>query len=342
MERAAAFVRVPARRGAKYERMSLQWFPGHMTKARRVLAESMPSQDVVIEVLDARMPAASANPLLSELRGPKPCVKVLAKSDLADPDVTAAWLRHFEGQAGGKVLAIALSSKRPADARAQLPALCKRLAPPSNRPGRSVRVLVVGIPNVGKSTLINTLMERAVAKVGDEPAVTKAQQLVVLKSGMTLSDNPGIMWPKIDDAEGALRLALGGAIPDSAIDYESVGLFGAGLLMRLYPERLLARYGLTELPESPAALLLAIGRKRGCIRSGGVVDQHKAADILVHELRAGKLGRVSLESPPGARAPGLREVAQPSSAVNQDSAMAVSASSEMAEPSGTPFPAPNE
>jgi ribosome biogenesis GTPase A len=322
--------------------MSLQWYPGHMTKARRVLAESMPSKDVVIEVLDARMPAASANPLITELRGQKPCVKVLAKSDLADPDVTAAWLRHFEGQAGGKVLAIALSSKRPEEARTRLPALCKRLAPPSNRPGRGVRVLVVGIPNVGKSTLINTLMERVVAKVGDEPAVTKAQQLVVLKSGMTLSDNPGIMWPKIDDAEGALRLALGGAIPDSAIDYESVGLFGAGLLLSLYPERLMARYGLEAVPESAAALLLAIGKKRGCIRSGGAVDVHKAADILVHELRAGKLGRISLESPPGARAPGASEEAQSPRAVNQASAMAVSASSEMSVPSGTPFPVPKE
>lgn len=286
--------------------MSLQWYPGHMTKARRVLAASIPKQDVIIEVLDARMPAASDNPLLDELRGTKPCLKVLSKSDLADPAITEAWLRFLaagKGSAGGPgapgvVIAIALSSKKPADARARIPALCKELAPTAMRVGRPLRAMIVGIPNVGKSTLINTLMDRVVAKVGDEPAVTKAQQQVVLQSGMVISDNPGIMWPKIEDESAALRLALGGAIPDSAIDYESVGLFAAELLLTRYPERLRARYKLEALPETAAELLIAVGKRRGCIRSGGVVDVHKAADLIIHELRAGSLGRVSLEVPP--------------------------------------------
>ncbi|WP_437816296.1 ribosome biogenesis GTPase YlqF [Sorangium sp. So ce1078] len=303
--------------------MSIQWYPGHMTKARRAIAESMPSQDIVIEVLDARMPQASENPVVAELRGQKPCIKVLNKSDLADPAVTRAWLRHLEAEhpaplgegsreapPGGKVLAIAISATQSSEARRRIPELCKRLVPPKNGPGKVVRAMIVGIPNVGKSTLINTLMERKVAKVGDEPAVTKSQQLVTLKSGMAISDNPGILWPKIDDEAASFRLAVGGAIPDTAIDYQSVALFAAGYFLRRYPELLVARYKLKELPATAAALIEEIGRRRGCLRSGGSVDLHKASDILVHDFRAGRLGRISLEEPPGLEWPsGIEESA---------------------------------
>ncbi|WP_437511023.1 ribosome biogenesis GTPase YlqF [Sorangium sp. So ce1099] len=299
--------------------MSIQWYPGHMTKARRVLAESMPSQDVIIEVLDARMPRASENPVVAELRGQKPCIKVLNKSDLADPAVTKAWLRHLEAEhpaprdgspPGGQVLALAISASQSSEARRRIPELCKRLAPPKHGPGKVVRAMIVGIPNVGKSTLINTLMERKVAKVGDEPAVTKSQQLVTLKSGMAISDNPGILWPKIDDEAASFRLAVGGAIPDTAIDYQSVALFAAGYFLRRYPELLVARYKLKELPASAAALIEEIGRRRGCLRGGGAVDLHKASDILVHDFRAGRLGRISLEEPPGLEEPsGIEESA---------------------------------
>ncbi|WP_437637500.1 ribosome biogenesis GTPase YlqF [Sorangium sp. So ce854] len=302
--------------------MAIQWYPGHMTKARRMIAESMPSQDVIIEVLDARMPQASENPVVAELRGQKPCVKVLNKSDLADPAVTKAWLRHLEAEhpapgdasreasPGGKVLAIALSATQSSEARRRIPELCKRLAPPKTGPGKVVRAMIVGIPNVGKSTIINTLMERKVAKVGDEPAVTKSQQLVTLKSGMAISDNPGILWPKIDDEAASFRLAVGGAIPDTAIDYQSVALFAAGYFLRRYPELLVARYKLKDLPETAAALIEEIGRRRGCLRGGGAVDLHKASDILVHDFRAGRLGRISLEEPPGLEEPsGIEESA---------------------------------
>lgn len=286
--------------------MSVQWYPGHMTKAREAMAEAMPSQDVVIEVLDARMPGASENPVVTELRKQKPCVKVLSKSDLADPDVTAAWLRYFDTvrgepsaeHPGGRVVAIAIRSDRQGETRTRIAALCKRLALHPGGPGKTVRAMVVGIPNVGKSTLINTLMERKVAKVGDEPAVTKARQRVTLKNGMTLSDNPGILWPKIEDEGAAYRLAFGGAIPDSALDYESVGLFGAKLLAERYPELVRARYKLAELPASPSDLLAEIGRKRGALRSGGVIDMHKAADVILHDFRSGALGKISLEAPP--------------------------------------------
>src|SRR3954447_15854158 len=204
---------------------SIQWYPGHMTKARRLIAEAMPAQDVIIEVLDARMPRASENPVLTELRKQTPCLKVLSKSDLADPEVTKAWLRYFEDEhsaisgehAAGRVMAIAIRTDRASEARSQIPELCKRLAVRPRGINKTVRAMIVGIPNVGKSTLINTLMERKVAKVGDEPAVTKGQQRVELKNGMTLSDNPGILWPNIEDGFAGLRLALGGAIPDTAI-----------------------------------------------------------------------------------------------------------------------------
>jgi ribosome biogenesis GTPase A len=287
--------------------MSIQWYPGHMSKARQAMAEAVPSQDVLIEVLDARMPSASENPLVTELRKQKPCLKVLAKSDLADPEVTAAWLRYFEAERrepsterpGGKVAAIAIRADRPGDVRARVAELCKRLAPNPHGLGKTVRAMVVGIPNVGKSTLINVLMERKVAKVGDEPAVTKARQQVTLKNGMTLSDNPGILWPKLEDEAASFRLALGGALPDGVLDYESVAMFAGRFLLERYPDRLRARYGLTELPSSADALLHEIGRRRGGLRAGGKVDLHKAADVLVHDFRSGALGRISLEMPPG-------------------------------------------
>jgi ribosome biogenesis GTPase A len=270
-----------------------------MRKARRAIAESMPAQDVVIEVLDARMPRASENPVVTELRGAKPCVKVLTKSDLADPDVTRAWLEALERDIGagvGKVRALAVTTERAADARTRVTAACEELAVPT-RGRTTARAMIIGIPNVGKSTLVNTLAERKVANVGDEPAVTKSEQVVRMKNGMTLSDNPGILWPKIEDETAALRLALGGAIPDAALDYEGVALFGAALFLARYPALLAKRYKLTAMPADAEALLLEVGRRRGCLRSGGTIDRHKAADVLIHDFRSGALGRISLERP---------------------------------------------
>ena len=274
--------------------MAIKWYPGHMNKARRLISETMRTIDVVIEVLDARLPASSANPLLAELRGSKPCIKLLNKADLADPEVTRQWGLFFERQ--HSVKAIALEAKN----RSSVPRLLKlirSLAPHRGIPGKPLRVMVVGIPNVGKSTLINTLAGRAIAKVGDKPAITKSQQQIDLKNGIVLSDTPGILWPNLADQDGAYRLAASGAIGDTVMEYPEVALFALDYLARRYPEGLKNRYRLTELPPTPADMLHEIGRRRGCLVAGGEVDRHRAAEILLFELRGGKIGRISLETP---------------------------------------------
>jgi ribosome biogenesis GTPase A len=274
--------------------LQLQWYPGHMTKGRRELAALMPSQDVVIEVLDARLPRSSSNPVITELRGDKPCIKVLTKSDLADPTVTAQWLAHFVAQP--HVQAFASTTDRPAETRKRIAQLSHGLALHRGR-DKTVRALIAGVPNVGKSTLINTLANRLVAKVSDKPAVTKEQQTVVLDGGMTLTDSPGLMWPKIENEHAAFRMAIAGSIPDTAIDYPTIARFGAAYLVAHYAPLLVARFKLATTPADAEALLVDIGRRRGLLLKGGIVDLHKAAEILVHEFRAGTIGRMSLETP---------------------------------------------
>jgi len=266
-----------------------------MTKARRELAALVPSQDVVIEVLDARLPEASSNPVIAELRGKKPCIKVLTKSDLADPAVTAAWVAYFGAQPS--TFAFAATTDNPQATRKRIAQLTRGMAA-HRGPDKPVRALIAGVPNTGKSTLINTLTNRAVAKVGNKPAVTKEQQRVVLGSGMTITDSPGLMWPKIEDERRAFRLALAGSIPDTALDYLTIGMFGAEYLLARYPALVVARYKLAATPATPEALLTEVGRQRGGLRPGGKVDLHTASEVLVHEFRSGAIGRISLEEPP--------------------------------------------
>lgn len=265
-----------------------------MTRARRELAALMPSQDIVIEVLDARLPRASSNPVISELRGGKPAIKVLTKSDLADPEVTRAWLAHFAAEPN--VTAFASTTDKPSVTRKRIAELTRGVADHRGK-DKAVRALIAGVPNVGKSTLINTLANRDVAKVGNKPAVTKEQQRVKLDGGIELTDTPGLMWPKIDDERRAFRLAFAGSIPDTAIDYYTIGQFGAAYLVSNYPALVVARYRLDAGPSSADDLLLEIGRRRGLLLKGGVVDLHKAAELLVHEFRAGTIGPISLETP---------------------------------------------
>lgn len=275
--------------------MSLQWYPGHMTKARRELIALMPSQDVMIEVLDSRMPKASSNPVLAEARGKKPVIKVLTKSDLADPEVTRAWVTYFEGEPNVK--AFASTTDNPKLTRKRIAELSRDLAQ-HRGPTKAVRALIAGVPNVGKSTLINLLMNDTVAKVGDKPAVTKQQQLVRLPNGMELTDSPGLMWPKIEHEPRAFRLALAGSIPDTAIDYYTIGLFAAELFLAKYAPLVVARYKLPTTPVDATALLTEIARRRGGLKKGGEADLHKAAELLIHEFRSGVIGPISLEAPP--------------------------------------------
>jgi len=279
--------------------MTINWFPGHMNKARRELAEALARIDVVIEVLDARLPQSSRNPMLAELRRDIPSIVLLNKSDLADPDITAAWLAEIEATDGH--VGLPLCATQTGAVRA-IPKLCRRLAPHRTAPGKSIRCMVVGIPNVGKSTLINSLIGRRIAKVADQPAVTKHQQRFHLDGGITVSDTPGVLWPKLEDQEGAYRLAASGAIRDTAFDAMDVALFAARFLAGRYPRPLRERFKLGDFPlneavELPLPLLEEIGRKRGFLGRGGVVDIERAGETLLRELRGGKIGRISFEEP---------------------------------------------
>ncbi|MBC8017664.1 MAG: ribosome biogenesis GTPase YlqF [Verrucomicrobia bacterium] len=274
--------------------MTIKWYPGHMGKALEKIADLIKRVDVVIEVLDARLPLSSSNHKLEEIRRTKPWIKILNKHDLADPSITKAWVKLFEQQAG--VRALPMSSKQSAETK-QLIKLCKLLAPKRGKPGFPVRVMVVGIPNVGKSTLINTLAGRSMAKVGDKPAITTTTQLIDLRNGVVLNDTPGVLWPDMADQDGAYRLATSGAIGANALDYTTVGFFAGEFMMRRYPEMLKKRYKLEVLPDNPTELVEAIGRCLGCLVTGGGIDLHRAAEAFLRELRAGKLGRVSFEEP---------------------------------------------
>ncbi|HIJ87869.1 MAG TPA: ribosome biogenesis GTPase YlqF [Desulfuromonadales bacterium] len=274
--------------------MTIRWYPGHMGKAQEKMAEAIRKIDVIVEVVDARLPASSSNCQLVEMRRNKPCIKVLNKHDLADPAATKAWVRYFEQESG--VTALPLSARLHADAK-QLLKICQKTVPHRGRPGWPLRVMIFGIPNTGKSTLINTLAGKCIAKVGDKPAVTTCGQQIDLKNGIVLSDTPGILWPNMDDQNVAYRLATSGAIGASALDYTCVGLFALDYMMGRYPELLKARYKQAELPESPAAMLEVIGKRLGCLMTGGEIDVHRAAEAFLRELRAGKIGRISLEEP---------------------------------------------
>ncbi len=278
--------------------MTVQWYPGHMTSARRKAAETMEFVDVVIEMVDARAPEASCNPMIRELREhrQRPCLKILNKADLADPAATSAWLDYYNGQEGVK--AVALSCKSTSEA-ARVPKLCQPLAPHRNSTYKPLRMMIMGIPNVGKSTLMNVLLKRRVANVGDEPAVTKSQQCHKLKEHMTLTDSPGLMWPKIEHHSDGLMLAAIHAIGRNAVIDEEIAIFLADTLLVRYPEQLDGRYQLEVKGMDGAGVLEAIAQKRGCLLKGkrGVPDLEKAAMIFLTEFRGGKLGRISLETP---------------------------------------------
>ncbi|WP_350296116.1 ribosome biogenesis GTPase YlqF, partial [Limnohabitans sp. Rim8] len=275
--------------------MAIQWFPGHMHLTRKAIGERIKDIDVVIEMLDARLPGSSANPMLAELIQSKPGLKVLSKQDLADPVRTALWLDHYNALPG--VRAIGLDTSMASPAKALIDA-CQQLAPLRGGMVKPMRVLICGIPNVGKSTLINTLKGKRAAKTGDEAGVTKMEQRITLADDFYLYDTPGVLWPRIIVAQSGYNLAASGAIGINAFDDEEVALELLNYLIPNYPEALTNRYKITDVVgRTDEDMLDAIGRQRGAIQSGGRINTIKAADIVIHDFRSAALGRLTLETP---------------------------------------------
>lgn len=277
--------------------MAIQWFPGHMNTARKQVAETMAKVDLVIEVVDARLPLSSSNPMIEPMRRlrQRPALKVLNKADLADPRLNKIWLEWFKSQPGTE--AVLLGEDNKIQGANLIPQLCQALAPHRDGEEKPLRAMIVGIPNVGKSTLINYLAKRKIAKVADTPGVTKMQQRVETLAGMILYDTPGLMWPKVQNEDSGYRLAMAGSIGRNAYDEVDVALYAIESLIERYPQLLLDRYKLKDLLGDAEPLFELIGKKRGALLSGGRIDTQKTADMILTEFRAGILGRITLETP---------------------------------------------
>lgn len=291
--------------------MTIQWFPGHMTRARRQIEDKLKLIDIAIELLDARVPMSSRNPMVDEILHHKPRLIILNKADLADPRVTEQWIDYF-AERGLRTLALDSSTgtnvqKLPDVLRELLQDKIERQRSKGIIP-RAIRALIVGIPNVGKSTLTNRLAGRNIAVTGDRPGVTKGQQWIKVGTQMELLDTPGILWPKFEDEQVGYRLAMTGAVKEQILNIEDIAFFATRILLTKYLPMMNERFGLALEPEfseratsmeaeDVIAVMEDIGRKRGCLIGGGRVDLEKVSGIILRELRAGKLGRLSLEAP---------------------------------------------
>ncbi len=275
--------------------MAIQWFPGHMNLTKKAISERIKDTDVVIELLDARLPGSSANPMLAELTGSRPALKVLNKQDLADPSRTALWLAHYNSLPDTR--AIGLDASETAPSR-RLISACRELAPLRGGMVKPMRVLICGIPNVGKSTLINTLTGKRAAKTGDEAGITKLEQRISLADDFYLYDTPGMLWPRIIVAKSGYNLAASGAIGRNAFNEEEVALELLDYMIQHYPAAIEARYSLQITPGmKDEQLLEEIGRKRGALLGKGRINLQKAAEIVIHDFRNSGLGRATLETP---------------------------------------------
>lgn len=282
----------------------IQWYPGHMHKTRRLIAETLPKVDVVFELLDARVPLSSRNPLIEEIlqvnqggrKVTKPSVILLNKSDLADPEILPLWVEWFRER---HKMVLPLDSTQKSD-MARLLAAARRVVADTGREikDRPLKGMIVGIPNVGKSTLFNTLAGNKKAHVGDKPGVTRDFQKVRAGQNLLLFDSPGVLWPKFEDPVAGARLAVLGSIKDSILPLEEVAAAACEFCRDLYPDRLMERYKLKTLQGQPEELLEEIGRRRGCLVKGGTVDLVKASTVVLNDLRSGRLGRICLETPP--------------------------------------------
>ena len=280
--------------------MNIQWFPGHMTKTRKQITEDLKLVDVVYELVDARLPLSSRNPEIDKILNQKPRIVILNKSDLADSNASQFWLDYFKGQ-GIKAVLVSCPKNIGLDVleKETKNMLSEKLEAKKARgiTGGGIKVMIVGIPNVGKSTLINKLSGRASTKTGDRPGVTKSKQWISAKNGFQLLDTPGILWPKFEDESVGLKLAFSGAIKDEIMDVEELAVHLVEFLLNKYPSALTDRYGLSDFDKHPYDVLEDLGRKRGCVISGGDVDTVRASNILLDEFRASKLCNISLEFP---------------------------------------------
>jgi ribosome biogenesis GTPase A len=274
--------------------VAVHWFPGHMHKTLKEIKENLHSVDILIEVLDARIPFSSENPEIAKIRGDKPCIKILNKADLADPEITARWQAQLESERGIKT--ITTTTDNIAKSK-QIIDLIRKTCPQKDASIKNITAMIIGIPNVGKSTLINILAERVIAKTGNEPAVTKNLQRINLGSGIVLYDTPGVLWPKLENPNTGYRLAASGAVKDTAMEYDDVGFYAADYLIKAYPELLKARYKLDEIPDTEIEFLEMAAKKRGAIMSGGRINMHKICELMVIELLSGQIGRITLETP---------------------------------------------
>ncbi len=273
--------------------MAIQWFPGHMRETREIIRQSIKKTDGVLEILDARLPLASANPFVDRICKDTFRLKILNKADLADPVTTGLWLDFFEKSENTAAIAISAFSRN--QAYMAISHCHEKIT--KNR-ARKLKLMVMGIPNTGKSTILNILAGKKVAKTGNVPAITRHTQRISLKNNIDIYDTPGILWPVIEPEEKAYILAASGAISDSAIDYHDIAFFAADFLLGSYPDLLMKRYKfLKALPSDAHELLEKIGAARGCLRAKGRIDMHKASQILIRELRTGKIGRISFETP---------------------------------------------
>lgn len=283
------------------QEMNIQWYPGHMTKTRRMIQSQLKNMDAVCEILDARIPIASRNPDVEELTAGKPRLIVLNRIDIADAGATRAWTAYFRGKGFAVLEANAKEGQGTARfAAAVRELLAEKLAAYAEKgqTGRTLRVMILGIPNVGKSTFINKVARRKTAKAEDRPGVTRSQQWVPVDRTLELMDTPGMLWPKFDDPTVGLHLAFTGAVRDEILDTETLACRLMELLARRYPQALAERYKVETAPEdSGYDLLIKAGRRRGFMLRGGEVDTERMAKILLDEFRGGKLGRFTLELP---------------------------------------------
>ena len=271
--------------------MSIQWYPGHMHKATKEIARSLSSIDVIIEILDARAPYSSSNPVIDKIVKEKPVIKLLNKSDLSDPLDTKKWQQYYNKSEYQNSIAInAMTS----ESKNEIVNLISQLS--ERKEGKNTLTMVVGIPNVGKSSVINMLAGKKIAKTGNEPAITKGQQKISLRNGIMLIDTPGILWPKIEDPESGLKLAALGSIRNTAVGYDEIAIYIIKFLIQKYPDYLKARYKIDLLSQEEHEIIELLAKKRGCLSKGGKIDLTKISEIIVDELRTGIFGQISFEN----------------------------------------------